>query len=345
MRLDPYPMPAMEEVRDRLVFSALPDAVLVLDSLALIRDANPAAETVFGRPVEQLRSIPLDRLVAFGDGAGVGAFLRAGRLNGPERWTACRGRSLDGQEFGCDVTAVSLPSGNGAGRWLVQVMPTATRDFQLTQRQESAKMSAVATLAAGIANDFNNALAAISASIEAARLRIISQDRVPPRELLDVKEATRGAARLVRRLLNFARPSPGIRRPIDPARVVEEASQVLSRDLDPRITLVTRLEHGDWRIRADLEQLTDLLVSLGHNAIDAMPGGGVLTLATARAAGAWGQPEALASKEFVRIEVRDTGRGIPPEILPRIFEPFFTTKEAGRGSGLGRRTRDDSAGG
>jgi signal transduction histidine kinase/ActR/RegA family two-component response regulator len=340
LRLDPYPMPAMEAAAmgDRLVLSALPDAILVLDSLALIRDGNPAAERLFGRPVEQLRSTPLDRLVAFADGSGVGAFLRAGRLNGPERWSGCRGRALDSQEFGCDVTAVSLPSGNGAGRWVVQVMATATRDFQLTQRQESAKMSAVATLAAGIANDFNNALAAISASIEAARLRIISQDRVPPRELLDVKEATRGAARLVRRLLNFARPSPGIRRPMDPARVVEEASQVLSRDLDPRITLVTRLEHGDWRIRADLEQLTDLLVSLGHNALDAMPGGGVLTLATARAAGAWGQPEALASKEFVRIEVRDTGRGIPPEILPRIFEPFFTTKESGRGSGLGLAT-------
>src|SRR5262245_19978124 len=135
LRLDPYPMPAMEAsaVTDRLVLSALPDAILVLDSLALIRDANPAAETVFGRPVDQLRSTPLDRLVAFGDGAGVGAFLRAGRLNGPERWTGCRGRSLDGPEFGCDVTAVSLPSGNGAGRWVVQVIPTATRDFQLTQ--------------------------------------------------------------------------------------------------------------------------------------------------------------------------------------------------------------------
>jgi two-component system cell cycle sensor histidine kinase/response regulator CckA len=202
-------------------------------------------------------------------------------------------------------------------------------------------MAAVATLASGIANDFNNALAAISGSIEAARLRIVSQDRVPPRELLDAKEATRGAARLVRRLLNFARPSPGIRRPVDPGQLLEEAAQVLRRDLDPRVTLVIRTDHSGWRIQADVEQLTDLLVSLGHNAIEAMPVGGVLTLATARiTGGGWGPgaPATVAGREFVRIEVRDTGAGIPADIMPRIFEPFFTTKEAGRGSGLGLAT-------
>ncbi|MFN8651549.1 MAG: response regulator [Gemmatimonadales bacterium] len=343
LRLDPYPMPAMDapgaNPADRAIVAALPDAVLVIDPLGMVRDANPAAERLFARAAEQLRSTGLDRLVTLADQGGLGSWLRNGRVNGPERWAGARGRTLDAQEFDCDVTAAPLSGGTAPGRWVVTVTPTANRDFDLLQRQESAKMSAVATLAAGIANDFNNALAAISGSIEAARLRIISQDRVPPRELMDVREATRGAARLVRRLLNFARPSPGIRKPIDPARIVEEASQVLRRDLDPRISLVTRLDHGDWRIRADLEQLTDLLVSLGHNAIEAMPAGGVLTLATARAAaGAWGAPAAIASREFVRIEVRDTGEGIPPEVLPRIFEPFFTTKEAGRGSGLGLAT-------
>lgn len=343
LRLDPYPMPAMDSnaaaTGDRLVLLALPDPVLILDPLGLVRDYNPAAERLFGRGGESLRSVPLDRLITLPDNTGLGSLLRAGRLETAERWSGCRGRNLEGQEFGCDTTAAPIAGTGAPGRWVVQVFATGAREFEMIQRQESAKMSAVATLASGIANDFNNALAAISASIEAARLRIISQDRVPPRELMEVKEATRGAARLVRRLLNFARPSPGIRRPIDPARIIEEAVQVLARDLDPRISLVTRLDHGDARIRGDLEQLTDLLVSLGFNAIEAMPEGGVLTLATARAtAGAFGAPDAMASRDYVRIEVRDTGRGIPSELLPRIFEPFFTTKEAGRGSGLGLST-------
>jgi two-component system cell cycle sensor histidine kinase/response regulator CckA len=324
-----------------MVLAALPDAVLVLDPLGMVRGSNPAAERLFGRPGDQLRTMAADRLLTLPEGGTLAAVLRTARPGGEMRWIGCRGRHADGGEFPCDAGLVPLSGPGAPGRWVMTVQESGIREFQATQRRESAKMAAVATLATGIANDFNNALAAISGSIEAARLRIVSQDRVPPRELLEAKEATRGAARLVRRLLNFARPSPGLRQPIDPAQVLEEAAQVLRRDLDSRITLLIRTNHGDWRIRADLEQLTDLLVSLGHNAIEAMPGGGALTLATARVAGGgWGAgvPQALAGREFVRIDVSDTGTGIPAEALPRIFEPFFTTKEAGRGSGLGLAT-------
>ena len=326
---------------DRVVFAALPDGLLVVDPLGLVRDANPAAERLFGRTADGLRATPLDRLIGRGDPAtGLAAELRAARTEAPLRWAGCRGRSGEHSDFACDVTAVPLTGRGAPGRWVVVVQETGAREFASVQRRESAKMAAVATLASGIANDFNNALAAISGSIEAARLRIVSQDRVPPRELLDAKEATRAAARLVRRLLNFARPAPGVRRPLDPGHLIEEAAQVLRRDLDPRITLVTHLDHGDWHIKADLEQLTDLLVSLGHNALEAMPAGGVLTLATHRVAGGFGPgaPQGAAGREYLRVDVRDTGTGIPAEILPRIFEPFFTTKEAGRGSGLGLAT-------
>ncbi len=346
--LAPLPMPAIDLAGagiDRLLLAALPDGVLALDALGLVRDANPAAERLFGRPVDQLRGTALDRLLlpppAGLPGPSFGAWLAERRGGPPERVAGCRARTAEGREVPCELTVAPLTGSGTACRWVVQVQETGTREFQATQRRESAKMVAVATLAAGIANDFNNSLAAITGSIEAARLRIVSQDRVPPRELLEAKEATRAAARLVRRLLNFARPSPGLRRPLDPAIVLEEAAQVLRRDLDPRVTLVTRVDHGDWRIRADQEQLVDLVVSLGMNALDAMPDGGILTLATTRVAGgAWGDgaPATAQGREFVRLEVRDTGVGIPAEVLPRIFEPFFTTKEAGRGSGLGLAT-------
>ena len=346
--LAPYPMPSIDPGAaagiDRLILAGLPDAVLVLDPLGVVRDGNPAAERLFERPLSALRNSPVDRLVTLPDAGagrgGLGARLRTAPRTPTERWQGCRGHGMDGREFSCDIALGTLASG-AAGRFVLQVQATGAREFEASQRRESAKMSAVATLAAAIANDFNNALAAISGSIEAARLRVVSQDRPPPRELLDAKEATRGAARLVRRLLNFARPSPGIRRPADPGHLIEEATRVLRRDLDPRITLVTQLDHGDWRIAADVEQLTDLVVSLGFNAIEAMPHGGTLTLSTAcAAAGAWGAggPNAIAGREYVRLDVCDTGIGIPPGVLPRIFEPFYTTKEAGRGSGLGLAT-------
>jgi len=341
-------MPAIEPGSaagdDRLIFAGLPDAALILDPLGIVRDGNAAAERLFERPASALRNCPVDRLVTLPDaGAGrssLGSQMRAAGRAPTERWQGCRGHGLDGREFPCDIALGTLAAG-AAGRFVLQLQATGAREFDAAQRRESAKMSAVATLAAAIANDFNNALAAINGSIEAARLRIVSQDRPPPRELLDAKEATRGAARLVRRLLNFARPSPGVRRSVDPGALIEEAARVLRRDLDPRITLVTRTDHGAWRIAADAEQLTDLLVSLGFNAIEAMPQGGTLTLSTARAAAGVpgpGGPQAASGREFVRFDVRDTGVGIPPEVLPRIFEPFYTTKEAGRGSGLGLAT-------
>ena len=344
--LAPYPIPPIGGagtlgMADRAVLAALPEAILLLDPLGMIREANPAAERLLVRGADQLRSSPIDRIVSLPDGAGaLHSVLRSIRPSSAIRWNGCRVRLPDGTDFPCDIALAPLTGAGAPARWVLSLQDAARRDFQTMQRGESAKMAAIATMAAGIANDFNNALAAISGSIEAARLRIVSQDRVPPRELLEAKEATRGAARLVRRLLNFARPTPGLRRPIDPAILLDEAAQVLRRDLDPRITLVTRTDHGNWHIQADLEQLTDLLVSLGHNAIEAMSSGGVLTLATARVAGGWraGAPEAVAGREFVRIEVRDTGVGISAADLPRIFEPFFTTKAAGRGSGLGLAT-------
>jgi len=348
-RLTPFPMPFIDSSApssaDRLVLAALPDAILVLDLLGIVRDANPAAERIFARPGEALRGGSVDRLLAPLEGHAAGqtfaSWLRERRGRDADQLPGCRGRYPDGTEFSCEVGVAPLSGPGAPGRWVLLVQESNRREFHSVQRRESAKMAAVATLAAGIANDFNNSLAAISGSIEAARLRIVSQDRAPPRELIEAKEATRGAARLVRRLLNFARPSQGVRRALDPGQPIQDAAHVLGSELDPRISLVTRPDHGDWNILADPEQLTDLIVSLGANAIDAMAGGGVLTLSTTRvAAGAWGgtAPATVAGREFVRIEVRDTGVGIPADILPRIFEPFFTTKDAGRGSGLGLAT-------
>jgi signal transduction histidine kinase len=109
---------------------------------------------------------------------------------------------------------------------------------------------------------------------------------------------------------------------------VGEAERLLRRDLAAAVRLETRFAHGAWRLQGDAEQLSDILVSLGRNARDAMPDGGTLTIATARHTGDDG-------REFVRFDVVDTGHGIRAEILPRIFDPFFTTKPVGQGTGLG----------
>ncbi len=328
----------------RALVEAIPEGILLVNGAGAILDANTAAARAFRRSVAELVGHSLDRLVTLGTGAprgGLSEVLQAARWEGPQRFDHSRGARPDGTQFLCETSVTALEGGPVDTRWVVVVRETGRREFQEFQVRESVKMNAVATLAAGIANDFNNALAAVSGSIEAARLQLTTAGHSVPADLQSAMEATRAAARLVRRLLNFARPAQSRRQPLDPASIVAEAKQILNKDLDPRITFVTRLDHDDWRVAADLEQLTDLVVSLGYNAIEAMPDGGVLSITTTRtSAGTWtnGVPKGPASRAYLRIDVSDTGRGISPDVLPRIFEPFFTTKESGRGSGMGLST-------
>lgn len=216
----------------------------------------------------------------------------------------------------------------------------AERDFLETRLRESVKLEALAALATGIANDFNNALAAISGSIELAWMQLEPGQQPALHELAVARDAGRRAARLVRRLVNCVNPTPSVLRPIDPRAFVGEAVAVLRREVDPLVSVETHFDHGDWRVRGDFEQLTDLLLNLGYNARDAIAGEGRIRIATARAtAEADGLPAgALGAHQFVRIDVTDTGHGIPRDVLPRIFEPLFTTKEAGHGAGLGLAT-------
>jgi len=215
------------------------------------------------------------------------------------------------------------------------------RRFRETQLRETIKMEALADLATGIANDFNNALAAISGSIELAWMHLGPGQDPALQELAVARGAAHRAARLVRRLFACSRAAPSLRRPVDPGNIVSTAVDLLRREFETSVIVETALAHGDWRVSADFEQLCDILLNLGYNARDAMPEGGVVRFSTARVHSPeeTGIPASVAgAEEFVRLDVRDTGVGIPHEILPRIFEPFFTTKGPGRGAGLGLAT-------
>jgi nitrogen-specific signal transduction histidine kinase len=214
----------------------------------------------------------------------------------------------------------------------------ASRRFRESQLRESVKMEALADLATGIANDFNNALAIILGSLDLALAQVPSDQHAVIDELAAARAGAHRAARLVRRLFSCTRPAASVRRAVDPGAIVMAAAEVLRRDLEGAVTVETVLDHGGELVCADSEQITDILLNLGYNARDAMPGGGVLRFSTARV----GSPDCaglptdlVGARSFVRLDVRDNGAGIAPDVLPRIFEPFFTTKGPARGAGLG----------
>lgn len=235
-----------------------------------------------------------------------------------------RVRRRDGVELEVEFSARILPG--GAEAQLLSLTRDITERRALERKLALAqRMEAIGRLAGGVAHDFNNILTTIVASAETTRLAVPG-DHPAREESAEILKACGRATDLTRQLLTFAR-----RRVVTPSRVgvnssVEEARRLLERLIGADVRLAVKTADGLPSVLIDGTQLQQVLLNLAVNARDAMPHGGVLTIETMPVPGG------------VRIEVRDTGTGIPFEHQPFIFEPFFTTKEAGKGTGLGLAT-------
>jgi signal transduction histidine kinase/ActR/RegA family two-component response regulator len=195
------------------------------------------------------------------------------------------------------------------------------------------RLEAVGTLAAGIAHDMNNVLAAITsyANVLAADDPSIANDVQPV-----VEQAFRGAE-LTRGLLAFSRRGQYRKAAVALTQLVDEAVPLVQPTLANGCTLVIAHGTSNARIVGDPVQLRQVIVNLCLNAGDAMAEGGVVVVATDRivlddeGATEYG----IAPGAYVRIHVADNGSGIDDATRRRMFEPFFTTKPAGKGTGLG----------
>jgi len=201
---------------------------------------------------------------------------------------------------------------------------TAERERIAGQMLHAQKLQTVGTLAGGIAHDFNNLLTPILLGAERlARTSTLAPDE---RRIANAIQTSAERAReLVARILAFSRSSEVHRVPIDIATVVDDALRLVEVSLPPLVRLRTTLDREAGAVLADATQLHQVILNVCKNAIDAMsPAGGWLDVALAK-----------LDDGQVELSVRDTGTGIPPDVLDRVFEPFFTTKPVGKGTGLG----------
>ena len=207
----------------------------------------------------------------------------------------------------------------------------ALRESQAQLRQ-SQKLEAIGTLAGGNAHDFNNLITVITGYTQLALMRA---DPSAPEaaDLRQVVEASDRAATLTHQLLAFSRKQVLQPTVLDLAEVAQGIAPMLQRIIGEHIELRLATSGPLARVRADRGQLEQVLLNLAVNARDAMPEGGVLTIATSNAPDPRG-----GSSRAVSLIVSDTGIGMSIEVRERIFEPFFTTKEPGKGTGLGLST-------
>jgi two-component system cell cycle sensor histidine kinase/response regulator CckA len=205
------------------------------------------------------------------------------------------------------------------------------------QVAQSQKMQAVGQLAGGIAHDFNNMLTAIIGFSDLLLARHRASDPAF-KDIMNIKQNANRAASLVRQLLAFSRRQTMRPRVLLLTDVLQDLVILLGRLLGEKINL--RVIHGRdlWLVKADQNQLEQVIINLAVNARDAMPDGGELTIRTANISERDSLKLAasgLKPGEYLMCEVSDTGCGMGPEIMDKIFEPFFSTKEVGKGTGLG----------
>ncbi len=204
-------------------------------------------------------------------------------------------------------------------------------ELQETHQQlaQAAKLASVGQLAGGVAHEINNPITSIL-SLASHLAEEKSAARLEPRQrrsLQVIAQQAERVSRIVGNLLMFARQSNLDLSRVDMAELLDTAiTMVQYRLKDSAIHLRQEIGANLPHTLGDAGRLTEVFVNLLNNAIDAMPPGGTLIVRAF--------PN-QAPDSGVRVEVVDTGCGIPPEQLPHIYDPFFTTKEPGRGTGLG----------
>ncbi len=234
-----------------------------------------------------------------------------------------------------------MPGPEGEPRAILYIVDTSEQKALENQFAQGQKMQAIGQLAGGVAHDFNNLLQAIMGNCDLLLMRHPAGDPSFP-EINEVRQNSVRAAGLVRQLLAFSRQQTLQPKVLSLSETLTELSLLLRRLVGERIQLKVEHQAELWAVKADEGQLSNAVMNLVVNARDAMPPeGGVVTIRTANVNFATPQPIGtghMPAGDYVRIEVSDSGSGIPKENLTKIFEPFFTTKPVGHGTGLGLST-------
>ena len=233
---------------------------------------------------------------------------------------------------------VGVPLLDEAGEvleWIGTTIDVHDRREAEDQLHRAQRMETVGRLVGGMAHETNNQMMVVLNFIDFL-MRGSNLTEEQRRDLLTVGEAAERVSGLTRQLLALSRRQVLDTKILDLDSVVSETESVLRQTLGPEIRLSVQFEPGEKWVRADRNQLVQIIVNLALNARDAISGGGELTISTRQAE--QGPPGGRLGSSWptgvALLSMADTGGGIEASVLPRIFEPFFTTKR-GHGTGLG----------
>jgi two-component system cell cycle sensor histidine kinase/response regulator CckA len=329
------------EIRFMRFFHNTPMAIATVDREGRIVRTNPLFARLFHKVLNlESGSRPIGAVVAERDRSALEAAIAAAARGKSDIAPVEAALAGDGERFGSFyVTAVEEEERDQEAGIVYTLETTAQRELEnkVTQQQ---KMELVGQLAGGIAHDFNNVLSAI---IMATDFLLNAHKPTDPSfgDIMQIKQNANRAASLVRHLLAFSRKQTLRPQVLDLGEVLSDLTMLLRRLIGEKVALDVVHGRDLWPVKADISQFEQVIVNLAVNARDAMPNGGRLQLRTTNVTATECErynTKGMPAANYVLVEVRDTGTGIPESILGKIFDPFFSTKEVGKGTGLGLST-------
>jgi PAS domain S-box-containing protein len=307
------------------IMNGVPEGLLLLDEAGNVLAANPHARQYLSwltgdaecAQVKSLGDQTLPSLLTFPT----------------DRW----GHLVHAGQRTFEVLAQLIERAPTPASWVLVIRDITDELFVQQQLQRQERLAAVGQLAAGIAHDFNNLMSVI---ILYAQLASQSEDlNKHDRERMRViEEQGLRATQMIRQILDFSRRTAIERHPLDLLPLFKEQIKLLQRTLPENIKITLETPLTECFVLADPTRLEQVIMNLAVNARDAMPDGGELHISVDTTAFIRDKDAPLPGMtpgRWVRLRVRDTGVGIPPENLDRIFEPFFSTKPISMGTGLG----------
>lgn len=306
----------------RLLMDTTTDALFWFDpELARLLACNRVAESLLalsaremvGKGVAELFPQELELL------------LRQGERGGSES----RIRSRTGTET--RVKVKSAPGESAWGSYRLVVLSPREEAAQLEADLKSERLESLGVLAGGIAHNFNNILTGILGNLSFAQL-LLEESHRAALPLEQAEKAAHRAADLAAQLITFATGGAPVKKPLSARQLVAQSVSLALQagEVRPVLDLPDDLEH----VEADPGQMGQVFRNIVTNAVQAMPGGGMLSVRGENVGLAQGNPFGLPAGRYVAVSFADQGEGIAPEHRDRVFDPYFTTKSGRAGLGL-----------
>ena len=321
------------EERFRTIYDNMYDAVFINDAeTSRFIDANQTACSMFGYSREELLSLAVSDIsldVSPYSGKEALEWLNRALAGTPQvfEWVCKR---KDGSCFPSEVTLCKTTL-DDKGTILAMVRDITEREFLQHEFLKVQKLESLGLLAGGIAHDFNNILTSILGNISFAQV-FLDEAHKARNPLEQAEKAAHRAAELAGQLLTFAKGGDPVKKPVSVQRLVDESISLVLRGT--KVVAAVDMTDDLHTIKADAGQINQAFNNIIINAVQAMPGGGRLTVKAENAKLSAMNTMQPAPGEYVKLSFSDEGCGIPDDEQKQIFDPYFTTKSGGTGLGL-----------